>query len=64
MKKVARVFQIDSTTNIKKVSMSELLEMIETKRSLTHFLIKKTIDLFEKHNMKYVVAGNGERYLF
>ena len=40
------------------MSRDVLLETIETKRSLTSFLIKKSIEHLQKRNIRYVVAGN------
>ena len=42
--------------------MSELLGTIETKKSLTTFLIDKSITHFQKKNIKFAVAGNGSSH--
>ena len=56
------VNSIESATNITKVAKTEMKVLIETKRSMTEFLVGKTIAYFEKHNMKNVVVGNGETH--
>ena len=61
-KNAPRTFKIVGATNIKKVSMSEILATNETKRSLTGFLMEKSIEHLQKRNVRYVVAGNDITY--
>ena len=61
-KKAPRTFKIVGVTNIKKVSMSEILTTNETKRSLAGFLMEKSIVHLQKRNVRYVVAGNDNTY--
>ena len=42
--------------------MSELLETIETKRSLNTFLIEKRFHHFQKRGVRFVVGGNEMTY--
>ena len=42
--------------------MSEILATNETKRSLTGFLMEKSIEHLQKRNVRYVVAGNNNTY--
>ena len=61
-KKTARKFQINSSINIKKVTMSEILGTVATKNSLTWFLTEKSITHFEEWGITFAIAGNGSSY--
>ena len=42
--------------------MSELLATNDTKKSLTTFLMEKSLTHLQKRNIKFVIAGNGITY--